>query len=292
MAVVNRRFEVPAFTSSVTGSSGSGLRIETSQFLLQYEGGSFTAASLKLKVKATGEVWAPGAAATGSLHGTIRTLDRVGSPLGLACKQAAHVNDSHCVEGLLSKSGWALLDDSLGARWDDSSAAWPWSLGPAEPLPVVSKGGKVGEGVCSTAGWDRYQCIFGNKVDRGLCESLGCCFDEQAAGHANGHAAMWNYVPWCYHPSHTAAAPGYSDLYLFARGRDYKATLADFRQLSGPVPQLPRYALGPMYSRWMGYHDFEEREIVATYDRNNVPLDVMIVDMVRQRARRDQLLPA
>jgi hypothetical protein len=29
----------------------------------------------------------------------------------------------------------------------------------------------------------------------------------------------------------------------------------------------------------MGYHDFEEREIVATYARNSVPLDVMIVDM-------------
>jgi len=100
---------------------------------------------------------------------------------------------------------------------------------------------------------------------------------------------MWNYVPWCYHPVAAAAggedpavaggwggSGGYKDLYIFARGRDYTGTMADYRLLSGPIAALPRYALGPMFSRWMGYHDFEEREIVDTYERNSVPLDVMM----------------
>jgi hypothetical protein len=241
-------------------------------------GGAFTAASLSMTVKSTGFEWRPGAKPSGSLHGTIRTLDRVGKPLSLVCAQAPHVNDTHCVEGVLSRDGWAVVDDSLSPRWGPLDTAWPWVGGAAEDLPFVEGGGR-GAPECGAAGWDRAQCIFGNRVDAGLCEELGCCFDGGAAAAANGHAAMWNYVPWCFHPTHAPGAPGYTDLYLFGRGRDYTGALRDFRALSGPVPQLPRYALGPMFSRWMGYHDFEEREIVATYARNSVPLDVMIVDM-------------
>ena len=229
--------------------------------------GPFSAASLTVTVRATGAVWRPGAAPAGSLHGTIRTLDRIGKPLSLVCTQAPHVNDTHCVEGPLSRDGWAVIDDSLGARFESLEQAWPWVSGPAEEAPWVSGGGGGGEPACAAAGWDRYQCVFGNNVDKDLCLSLGCCFDGAAAAAAAGHAQMWNYVPWCFHPVRNADGTatgvaggwggngGYTDLYVFARGRDYTGTLRDYRSLSGPVPQMPRWALGPMYSRWMGYHE-------------------------------------
>jgi hypothetical protein len=299
MLAVNRAFAGAVNFTHIRGPGGA-LTIVTPHATLVYAGqgeeeeegrgkGAFTPTSLSVTIHATGAVWRPGTPPTRSLHGTIRTLDRIGKPLSLVCSQAPHVNDTHCVEGPLSRDGWAVVDDSLGARFEALGQEWPWTSGPAEDAPWVSGGGTPGEGVCATNAWDRYQCIFGNKVDRDLCASLGCCFDAGAAGHASGHAQMWNYVPWCYHPTPRgggAVGPlaeggwggegGYKDLYIFARGRDYVGTLGDYRQLSGPIPQLPRYALGPMFSRWMGYHDFEEREIVATYERNAVPLDVMM----------------
>lgn len=287
---VNRAFpSAPNFTLTHSTAPGGGVTITTPQFTLTYSGsGPFSPATLSLTVTTTGATWTPGTPPTASLHGTIRTLDRIGRTQSIVCNQAPHVNDTHCVEGPLSRDGWAVIDDSVNAHWEDTEGqSWPWVSGPAEDAPWVSGGG-AGSEQCSAEAWDRYQCVFGNKVDRDLCQSLGCCYDSDAAAQANGHAQMWNYVPWCYHPVQPQAdtgrakrggwggSSGYTDLYLFARGRDYLGTLKDYRLLSGPIPQLPRYALGPMYSRWMGYHDFEEREIVATYERNNIPLDILM----------------
>ena len=165
LLAVNRAFPTPVnFTH--TRSAAGALTIVTPLATLVYSGGAaaFTPTSLSVTVASTGAVWRPGAAPTGSLHGTIRTLDRIGKQLSLVCTQAPHVNDTHCVEGPLSKDGWAVIDDSLGARFEDLGQAWPWVSGPAEDAPWVTGGGKPGQGVCSTKGWDRYQCIFGNKV--------------------------------------------------------------------------------------------------------------------------------
>ena len=51
----------------------------------------------------------------------------------------------------------------------------------------------------------------------------------------------------------------------------------DYRDIAGPPALLPNYALGPQYSRWFSYADWEEREIVATFARNSIPLSVMQV---------------
>ena len=37
---------------------------------------------------------------------------------------------------------------------------------------------------------------------------------------------------------------GGRDLYLFAHGLDYRAALADYHRLTGPVPLVPRFVLG------------------------------------------------
>ena len=97
---VNRHFSgpPPSFTHTTTPSGGT--LITTPFFTLTYSGkGPFTSSSLSLKVTSTGADWAPGTAPTGSLHGTIRTLDRIGKTQSIVCNQAPHVNDTHCVEG-------------------------------------------------------------------------------------------------------------------------------------------------------------------------------------------------
>ena len=45
----------------------------------------------------------------------------------------------------------------------------------------------------------------------------------------------------------------YVDFYLFANGLNHTANLGDFVKLSGPIPLLPRYTLGPQFSRWYPY---------------------------------------
>jgi hypothetical protein len=88
--------------------------------------------------------WRPGlgvaGAESGNLHGTIRTLDRVGESLDLRCLQPRDYMTyyAHCEEGLASTDGWVLVDDSIRPRFDTraggagpagrlkTDAAWDW----------------------------------------------------------------------------------------------------------------------------------------------------------------------
>lgn len=73
--------------------------------------------------------------------------------------------------------------------------------------------------------------------------------------------------------------PGNLDLYVFAYGRDYKACLRAFYELTGPAPLLPRFALGNWWSR---YHPYTAEEYVDLVDRfrdERVPLSVGVLDM-------------
>ncbi len=101
-----RQRPVPAFAA--TNEDGC-LIIETSAFVLTYVvGQSFTLDSLAIRVKATETVWHPGDVDTGNLKGTTRTLDLKHGH--------APLND-----GLISRSGWALLDDSRTLLLNDAT---------------------------------------------------------------------------------------------------------------------------------------------------------------------------
>lgn len=70
-----------------------------------------------------------------------------------------------------------------------------------------------------------------------------------------------------------------TDLYFFGYGHDYQQCLQDYYRLSGPVPLLPRYALGNWWSR---FHEYSEASYLALMDRfrqENVPLSVALIDM-------------
>ncbi len=100
MAIVNRRLPVPEFE---TRRDGAWTVIRTRALTLRYRRGSgrFTKDNLEVHL-ATGGVdasWHPGMENTGNLGGTIRTLDGVKGPVPLG-------------RGLVSRDGWALVDDS------------------------------------------------------------------------------------------------------------------------------------------------------------------------------------
>jgi len=69
------------------------------------------------------------------------------------------------------------------------------------------------------------------------------------------------------------------DLYLFAYGTDHRAALRAASQLFGHQPLPPRYAFGYWYSRYFPYTDAELLELTDAFERYDVPVDVMVIDM-------------
>lgn len=171
--VVNRGFgsPVPIRLTHQRGSDGQDwLVLDTSRLHLVYDGRPFSPQGLSLVVGGTGSLsntWHFGddkdpAASGGNLGGTARTLDGADGPVPLG-------------QGLLSRDGWAVLDDS--------------SSGIPTPDGLMVKPREEEE----------------------------------------------------------------TDFYFFGYGHDYTEALRDFYRLTGPVPLLPRFALGNWWSRFYPY---------------------------------------
>jgi alpha-glucosidase len=127
---LNRRLPVPKFSQTVTGD-GQKLVIKTDALTLTYApsaNGRFTSDNLSLELNVEGKpvVWHPGLNDPENLQGTTRTLDgALGSnthePIG---------------SGLVSRSGWAVEDDSTRPLFDSADfrflqgekSPWPWVI--------------------------------------------------------------------------------------------------------------------------------------------------------------------
>lgn len=85
ITILHRHLPAPAFKST---TKGTALTIETSKWRLTYDaaGGAFTPLTLRVALLVEPfTVWTPSSEATGNMHGTIRTLDRVGHAVDLKC---------------------------------------------------------------------------------------------------------------------------------------------------------------------------------------------------------------
>jgi len=69
------------------------------------------------------------------------------------------------------------------------------------------------------------------------------------------------------------------DWYFFGYGHDYKQALGDYSKVAGKIPLPPRFAFGTWWSRYWAYSDQEFEELVNDFHANNVPLDVLVIDM-------------
>ena len=190
LVAVNRRFPAASFRRR---SDDGWTVLETDALTLRYRDGSgrFAPENLEVHVAAAGvdTRWRPGMEPTGNLGATIRTLDGVKDRVDLG-------------DGLLSRDGWALVDDS-GSPLLTGDPAW------VEPRPPGDR----------------------------------------------------------------------QDWYLLGYGHAYQDALRDFARVSGPMPLPPRYAFGVWWSRYWAYTDTEFRGLVDDFDRYDVPLDVLVVDM-------------
>jgi alpha-glucosidase len=100
LAFPQRYASPPPFTATTEQGVTT---ITTDKLLLEYRhaAGPFSPENLAITLREAGasHTWRPGQPNLGNLHGTAPTLDLADSPVGLG-------------EGLLSRDGWALVDDS------------------------------------------------------------------------------------------------------------------------------------------------------------------------------------
>ncbi|MDD3885653.1 MAG: glycoside hydrolase family 31 protein [Victivallaceae bacterium] len=69
------------------------------------------------------------------------------------------------------------------------------------------------------------------------------------------------------------------DWYILFYGDDFAAALHDGAEVFGRQPLPPRYTLGYWWSRYWAYSDLEIEELMDGFDHNDIPIDVMVVDM-------------
>jgi alpha-glucosidase len=204
---IHRRLPVPKFS---VNREGSRLTIDTGALRLTYDAdgannGELSPTDLGIAFVLNGKerAWHPGAPDTGNLLGTTRTLDGA-----LGGKTKEPIGD-----GLISRDGWALVDDST------------------RPL-----------------------------------------FDSDDFSFAQGEKSAW---PWVM----PRPAGSRQDWYFFGYGHDYKKALGDYVRVAGRIPLPPRFAFGAWWSRYWAYSDQELDDLVRDFHENDVPLDVLVIDM-------------
>lgn len=204
---LNRHMPVPDFEKTFANGFQK-LTIKTSALTLTYSpsaDGRFKPDNLSISLTVDGKrvVWHPGLVDSENLQGTTRTLD---GARGDQTKEPIE-------PGLVSRSGWALVDDSTRPLFDSADfrflqgekSPWPWAI-------------------------------------------------ERPAGERQ-------------------------DWYFFGYGHDYRKALGDYVKVAGRIPLPPRFAFGAWWSRYWDYTDQELDELVQGFHENDIPLDVLVIDM-------------
>ena len=208
--VVNRNLAVPHYSKS---EDATFIYIETDKLKLKYRKGTNprtlppSSSNLSITLNHNGRevLWYPGKPDPLNLKGTCRTLD--GSN--------GQNKRSEMEDGLISRSGWAVIEDSWTSSRSDGSRSFAF-----EPEPEL--------------GYDWW------------------------AERKDPHAL---------------------DIYFLGYGSNYKKALSDYTQIAGKIPLPPSYVFGYWYSKYSSYSADDYREIMNDLSSNNIPTDVMILDM-------------
>lgn len=208
--VINRQLDVPQYKTS---EDETFLYLETAKLKMKYRKGSnpktlpASSSNLSITIDHNGRevLWYPGKPDPMNLKGTCRTLD--GSN--------GQNKRSEMEDGLISRSGWAVIDDSWTSARADGSRS------------------------------------FALEAD----ENLG-------------------YDWWS-----DRNDPHAMDIYFLGYGNNYKKALSDYTSIAGKIPLPPAYVFGYWYSKYSSYSADDYRDIMNNLSSNDIPTDVMILDM-------------
>jgi len=92
----------------------------------------------------------------------------------------------------------------------------------------------------------------------------------------DGQSLVFNEQGWL-EPRNTPAET--EDLYFFGYGLEFQTALRDYRNLTGGVPLLPRWALGNWWSRYWAYSHDDIVNLIEEFQKHQVPLSVFVIDM-------------
>lgn len=125
LTFVNRNLEVPKFSKKASKSS---IEIKTEKLTLVYKSAtdSFSSKNLSVTFLMNGKPvkWIPGTPNKGNLLGTTRTLDRTDGNIHYKEGSSKEFEILQLEQGLISRNGWALIDDSQRPLFDNSNWAW------------------------------------------------------------------------------------------------------------------------------------------------------------------------
>ena len=121
-----------------------------------------------------------------------------------------------------------------------------------------------------------------NKLEKGLLSRAGWSIIDESPLTLRGDGSSTyalepkeDGITWWANPIDVNAI----DWYFLGYGHEYKKCLYDYMKVGGRVPMPPKYILGYWYSRYWAYTELEFQEIVRDVESNDIPMDVIIMDM-------------
>jgi hypothetical protein len=187
MVIFNRRLPAVPFNRSVLPNGT--LVLETTALTLAYD---VTPAAFEDRLRVwfrrpnlfNESRWTPRRPNTGNLYGTWRTYDTLSGFQNLNCTEQRGWTQthepSHCTMGLISRAGWATIDDARSPVLTDGWVR-PQLLGGC-PSPSSAA-------PCFGAGWQPFN--NGSATPR-TCEAAGCCWVGDAAAAASSTDGLAN----------------------------------------------------------------------------------------------------
>ena len=110
-------------------------------------------------------------------------------------------------------------------------------------------------------------------IEDGILATDGWSLIDDSKSLLFDGAKDWDWV------TERKSAEGAQDWYFMAYGHDYKGALLSYTKFAGKVPLPPRYTFGYWWSRYWSYSDQDLRNLIGNFQRLDLPLDVLVIDM-------------
>ena len=165
--------------------------------------------------------------------------------------------------------------DNLSVTWHDTTGSHSWHPGEKDTLNLG--------GVYPDLGGIHKGHL--PKPNPGLLSRSGYAFINDS------HTPVWSEQKQWIEPR---KQKNNQDWYLFTYGRDYMKVLNEYSELSGYIPMIPRYTLGPWITDmnfeyfpnsyqsqqpvFKKYNEQHLKNEILKFRHNNIPLDVLVMD--------------
>lgn len=225
---------------SVRENENGWLEVETDKLLLSYNRKSFTKEGLSVVVRGVPcsqfNTWHYGDDNPGNLLGTARTLDEADGAVKLD-------------DGVISRDGWAVLDDSKSC--------------------VIVQSDEVNGNTNPYGAWVKPR--FSESSGSSKSDASGCVSDSSDAFEESDVSDVSKEL--------SSKSKRYHDLYFFGYGHNYIDAIRDFYKLTGSQPLLPRFALGNWWSRYCRYSQSDYENLMSKFKHEGIPFSTAVIDM-------------